>query len=176
MFYEFNCIFVSRYEADSLYFQADDALNKRDFALARVKLEEALNADPGHTLALNALGWLYERKYYDYDKAEKCYVAGLKIEPNQPSLNINYAYLLSVLDDFDGFDAHYENAVKVKGLNVARLKGEYAATLEKRGEFERALEIYNEALRLSVSNDDIDLIEGDIKRVKGKIKSLKSKV
>ena len=162
---------MSKYKADTLYFAADEALNKKDYALAKLKLDEALNADPTHALSLNALGWLYERKYFEYDKAEKCYKAGLAVAPMHPSLNVNYAYLLSALDKYEDFDLLYESAIKVPGVNLARLKGERGVTLEKRGMLEEALLSYEEALAISISSEDIVLLESDIRRVKGKMES-----
>lgn len=162
--------FSSQLQADGLYFQADNFLNDSKYAEARQFLEEAVKIDPTHVQALNALGWLYERKYYDYQKALKCYQAALKSNPNYAPTHLNYCYLLSLLERYEEFELQSQAAMQVAGINKPRLIGEMGIVEERRGNLVKALKIYKEAMKLSISNEDVDMFKGDIERCESKMK------
>src|SRR3990172_13252045 len=99
--------------------------------------------------------WTYQlmaAKETDIDKKEEIYKEGLKILPNSPELNCNYAIFLSdVRKDFDKAEALYKKAIELDANNAHNIHN-YAIFLKNiRKDFDKAEDLYKKAIELDLS-------------------------
>jgi len=159
--------------AEPLFFQADEKIKNGLFSEARELLEQAIAADKSFGRAYNHLGWLYETKYQDYKKAEENYEKALELSPEYPAIYINYAILLSTLDKNNELTKILEKGLKVPGVNKGSMYNEYGILYEKTGEFQKAIDAFEQALLFTMSDQQTDAYKNSIERCKKKAEILK---
>lgn len=65
-------------EVENLFLEISKAIDERDLSGAKLLLEELLSIDPGYGRAHNHLGWIYETKIKDFQKAQRHYELAIK--------------------------------------------------------------------------------------------------
>lgn len=151
---------------------ANNEIKDGYFESAVRKLEEILDESPNFGKAHNHLGFLYETKFYDYEKAEHHYKLAWEKSPNYPSIYYNYAILLSNLKKYDALNYLLEKALKVPGINQGTIFNEYAIMFEQLEEYDRAIKYYKDTIRNSFDANVIDKAKESIERCKMKIEVL----
>ena len=82
-------------ECEELFIQADRLLGENATLEAVEKLSQILKRNPRFGKAYNHLGWVYETKYKNSQRAEEYYKAAIAYAPNYNAVYLNYCYLLS---------------------------------------------------------------------------------
>ena len=86
-----------------------------------------------------------------------------------PSVYYNYAVCLSTLGRFDDLKELLDTAMNIPGITKATIYNEYAIMFEQQGEIQKAIEYYQKAGRLTLSNDVLDRAKNSIARCKSKL-------
>jgi len=68
-------------ELDNLFFEADNLIKDNLIGDAYNKLMSIIQKNPRYGRAYNHLGWLFETKYKDLNKAEEYYQKALEYSP-----------------------------------------------------------------------------------------------
>lgn len=159
--------------ADQLFFEADKRIKEEKFVEARDLLLQAVQLDPNFGRAYNHLGWIYDVKYKDYQKAEEAYKKALEVSPDYAPLYINYAILLSILGRDTEIVDLLEKALKVPGIDMRNVQREFGFLYERQGKFSQAKEAYKKALQLSWTDEDVKYFKSNIDRCNTKEELLK---
>ena len=100
-------------EAGDLYRQAMSALSSGDTRKAIAQLKRAIEIHPQFVIALNELSGLYITEK-DLKGAEEVLIAGLKYEPNNATLHVNYGYVLLLQEKFAEAEREFYRAEQLK--------------------------------------------------------------
>lgn len=147
---------------DDMFFEADQLIKDQRISDAITKLNNILAEAPDYGKAHNHLGWIYETKYKDYNKAYEHYRLAQKFAPDYAAVYYNYAILLSTMRKFDELEKLLEQAIKVPGINFATIYNEYAIMYETTGKLDDAIHYY----KLYAQNlFDTKLIDGAVDAV-----------
>ena len=100
--------------------------------------------------------WTYQlmaAKETDIDKKEEIYKEGLKILPNSPELNCNYAIFLSdIRKEYDKAEEFYKKAIELDP-NKSSYTNNYAVFLSNdKKDFDKAEKLYKKAIELDANN------------------------
>ncbi len=163
----------SNIKLEELFYAADKEISNGNFTSAVEKLENILVEDPKFGKAYNHLGWLYETKFKDLDKAKEFYTKAVEFSPNYTSAYYNFAILLSTLGHYDELQMILAQALTVPGIDKGRINNEYGIMHEQMGDFENAIKYYRECIKFSLNNDEVDRVKNAIERCKSKIDILK---
>ncbi len=155
-------------ELDRIFFKADNDIKEGLIVEAFDSLRYIIEQDTEYGKAYNHLGWIYETKYKDYQKAEECYRLALKYAPEYTAIYLNYAILLSTIEKFDELTRVLELAMDVKGINKSKIWNEYAIMYELKGRYEDAIAAYKKSISSSLNNQDIEMYKKSIDRCKSK--------
>jgi tetratricopeptide (TPR) repeat protein len=154
---------------DEMFFEADQLIAEKKFADAINTLEAILLEAPDYGQAYNHLGWIYETKYKDLNKAEEFYKKCVHYTPEYPAIYINLAVTLSSLGKYDELAAHLTRALDVAGVDKASMHNEFGIMYELQGKFNQAIESYKNAVRSSLSDTNIETYSKSINRCKTKM-------
>ncbi|MEP2935047.1 MAG: tetratricopeptide repeat protein [Gilvibacter sp.] len=149
--------------------QANNDIKNGRYDEASNKLEEIINIDPSFGKAYNHLGYLYEVKFKDYEKGETLYKLCIEKTPMYPSVYYNYAVCLSTLGKFDELKSLLDTALGIPGITKATIYNEYGIMYEQIGELQKAIEHYQKAGKLTLSNDVLNRAKSSIERCKSKL-------
>ena len=128
------------------------------------KLEDIIIENVEFGKAYNHLGWLYETKFKNYEKAEKYYKQALFYSPEYPAIYTNYAVLLSTLNKYDELKEHLKNALKITGIDKATIYNEYGIMYEQLGNFNEAIKSYKQCALTTLSKDVLTRAKESIER------------
>ena len=128
------------------------------------KLEEIIDENIEFGKAYNHLGWLYETKFKDYEKAEKYYKQALFYSPEYPPIYTNYSVLLSLLNKYDELEDLLSKALNIVGIDKATIHNEYGIMHEQKGAFNKAIESYKQCALLTLSKDVLAQAKDSIER------------
>ncbi len=156
------------YELDRLFFKADNDIKEGFIAEAYDTLQYIIEQDGEYGKAYNHLGWIYETKYKNYNKAEECYRLAVKYAPEYTAAYVNYSILLSTLEKYDKLTALLEKSLTVAGINKAKVWNEYGIMYEMQGLYAEGISAYKKAIQYSLSDEDIDKFEKSIHRIRKK--------
>lgn len=154
---------------EELLHQANLDLKDGRFEAGIEKLEQILEEDPHFGKAYNHLGWLYETKYKNFDKAEYYYKLALEYAPEYPAIYTNYAILLSTLNKYDELDKLLKKALEVPGVNKATIYNEYGIMFEQLGEFKKAIGYYKDTAKATLNADTLKRAKDSIERCNVKL-------
>lgn len=148
--------FASKFPEDSIFLLEIGyryTLNK-EYSKAVNYLTNYLAKNPNHIEALNIIADCYS--YLNKDaEAEKYYLKGLKIDPENPTINNNYAYLLTKRKDrLQDALKFSEKALKYEPNNGAYLDT-YGWVLFRMGNYEKAKEYLEKALLTGFDNCEL---------------------
>lgn len=149
--------------------QANNDIKNGRYDEASNKLEEIINIDPSFGKAYNHLGYLYEVKFKDYEKGETLYKLCIEKTPMYPSVYYNYAVCLSTLGKFDELKNLLDTALGIPGITKATIYNEYGIMYEQQGALQKAIEHYQMAGKLTLSNDVLNRAKSSIERCKSKL-------
>lgn len=151
-----------------IFYEAD-ALIEQDEVVAASKLLYGLTEQfPEYGRAYNHLGFIYEMKYRDFEKAEAYYRKCLALSPEYTAVYLNYAALLSNQRRTDELEELLNRALKCPGINIARIHKEFGILHELRAEYDASTEAYKRAIAFSFVQTEIDALMLSVDRVRQK--------
>lgn len=164
---------MNQYQLEDQLLYADQLIKENKNAEAIDVLEAIIAEAPDFGKAYNHLGFIFETKYQDYNKAEEFYKLALKFSPNYTAVYYNYAILLSTLKKWDELEALLHQAETIPTINRATIANEYAIMYEMQGKFDEATNKYKEYISHVFDNKQIDNALASIERCQRKKEMLK---
>ena len=161
-------------ECEELFIQADRILNEGGTLEAVEKLSQILKRNPRFGKAYNHLGWVYETKYKDSQRAEEYYKAAIAYAPNYNAAYLNYCYLLSNAARFDELKAHLDKMSNLPGIAKDTIANEYAVMYEMQSNPQAAIDFYQKAAIVTLDSSKLDKYKDSIERCRRKIELLSS--
>ena len=161
-------------ECEELFIQADRLINEGGTMEAVEKLSQILKRNPRFGKAYNHLGWIYETKYKNSQRAEEYYKAAIAYAPNYNAARLNYCYLLSNAARFDELKAHLDKMSNLPGIAKDTIANEYAVMHEMQGNPQAAIDFYQKAAIMTLDSAKLDRYKDSIERCRKKIELLSS--
>ena len=161
-------------ECEELFIQADRLINEGGTMEAVEKLSQILKRNPRFGKAYNHLGWIYETKYKNSQRAEEYYKAAIAYAPNYNAARLNYCYLLSNAARFDELKAHLDKMSNLPGIAKDTIANEYAGMHEMQGNPQAAIDFYQKAAIMTLDSAKLDRYKDSIERCRKKIELLSS--
>ncbi|GAB4398646.1 MAG: hypothetical protein OHK0053_17690 [Microscillaceae bacterium] len=155
-------------ELNKLFYKADHEIKDGLIGEAFDTLNYIIEQDTEFGKAYNHLGWIYETKEKDYQKAEECYRLALKYAADYTPVYLNYAILLSTLKRYEELEMHLARSLEVPGINESKIWNEYGIMYEMQGKYRRAIEAYKKSIQFSLINEDIERFEKSVQRCRKK--------
>ncbi len=159
-------------EAEEMFAQADRLLNEGVILDVVEKLTQILRRNPRFGKAYNHLGWVYEMKYKNMERAEEYYKAAMRYAPNYNATYLNYAYFLSNLSRFEELKTHLDKVSQLPGIARDTIANEYAIMYEMQGSLEEAIDHYHKAAMTTLDNAKLDRYRESIGRCHKKMELL----
>lgn len=157
-------------EVENLFLEISKAIDERDLSGAKLLLEELLSIDPGYGRAHNHLGWIYETKIKDFQKAQRHYELAIKFcQGTYPVVYVNYGYLLIEFGHLEEAEKVIAEGLTVDGADKATLYYQKAKIAEHRKDYIKAYKTYLEAKNLNFNKDFHGLLLNEIGRVQMKM-------
>ncbi len=153
---------------EELFNQADLDIRDGYYEAAVKKLEDILVEEPTFGKAYNHLGWLYETKFQNYQKAEEYYDKALKTAPQYPAIYSNYSVLLSTLGKFDELKSLLEKGLATPGVDKSLMYNEFGIMNEIQGNFPEAIDFYTKCAKSTLAKDTMDRAMVSIERCRTK--------
>lgn len=161
-------------ECEELFMQADRLLNEGVTMEAVEKLSQILKRNPRFGKAYNHLGWVYETKYKNTQRAEEYYKAAIAYAPNYNAAYLNYCYFLSNAGRFDELKPHLDKMSNLPGIAKDTVANEYAIMYEMQGNPQAAIDFYQKAAIVTLDSAKLDKYKDSIERCRKKIELLTS--
>jgi Tfp pilus assembly protein PilF len=159
-------------ECEELFAQADRLLNDGVIMDAVEKLSQILKRNPRFGKAYNHLGWVYETKYKNMQRAEEYYKAAINYAPYYTAPYLNYAYFLSNQGRFDELKAHLDRTAQIPGIAKDTIANEYAIMYEMTGNLQQAIKYYQDAAIVTLDTAKLDKYKEGIDRCRKKLEIL----
>jgi Tfp pilus assembly protein PilF len=156
------------FDIEEKFLKADRLISENQLGEAAKLLEEILTEVPDFGKAHNHLGWLYETKFKNLQRAEEHYRLALKFSPDYTAAYYNYCYLLSSLRKFDELEKVLEHAIKVSGISYATIYNEYGLLREAQGDLDDAIHYFKLHIKNSFDSKTIETAAESIKRCERK--------
>ena len=155
-------------EAEEMFAQADKLLNDGVIMDAVEKLTQILKRNPRFGKAYNHLGWVYETKYKNTERAEEYYKAAMQYAPRYNAAYLNYSYFLSNLGRFDELKNHLDKVSNIPGIAKDTVANEYAIMYEMQGNLREAIDYYQKAAIVTLDITKLDKYKESIERCRRK--------
>jgi tetratricopeptide (TPR) repeat protein len=155
-------------ESEEMFAQADRLLTEGVVTEAVEKLAQIVKRNPRFGKAYNHLGWVYETKYKNYERAEIYYKAAMQYAPHYNASFLNYVYFLSNLGRFDDLKAHLDRVSQLPGIARDTVANEYAIMYEMQGELQQAIDHYQKAAIVTLDMAKLDKYRESIDRCRKK--------
>jgi len=157
-------------DVENLFLEVGKAIDERDISGAKELLEEILSIDPGYGRAHNHLGWIYETKIKDFDRAKRHYELAIKFcKGNYPIIYVNYGYLLIEFGYLEEAEKIIDEGLGIPGADRATLCYQRGKIAEHRRNYVTAYRVYKIAYRLNFNKDFQSVLLNEIERVKSKM-------
>jgi tetratricopeptide (TPR) repeat protein len=157
-------------DVENLFLEVSKAIDERDISTAKELLEEILSIDPGYGRAHNHLGWIYETKIKDFDRAKRHYELAIKFcQGTYPVVYVNFGYLLIEYNDYEKAIETINEGLRIRGADRATLQYQKGKIAEHEQDFKSALAQYEIARKLSFNKEFHSMLENEIARVKSKL-------
>lgn len=156
-------------ECEEMFMQADRLLNEGSIGQAVDKLTMILKRNPHFGKAYNHLGWVYETKYKNAERAEDYYKAAMKYAPEYTASYLNYSYFLSNQGRFDELKAHLDRVSQIAGIAKDTIASEYAIMYELMGDPQTALDYYQKAALITLDSVKLEKYKENIARCRSKL-------
>lgn len=164
----FKFIVIMDYKQDELFLEANQLITDQKIREALNLLIQILEEQPDYGRAHNLLGWLYEYKLDNYDRAERHYKSAMQFSPGYPPGYINYASFLTNMQRFDELKNHLEKCLSIPGIIPPYVYKEFGIMYELTEQYDKAIEYYKLAIKKTLSINDIEEYEQSIERCKKK--------
>jgi Tfp pilus assembly protein PilF len=159
-------------ECEELFAQADKMLNDGVIMEAVEKLSQILKRNPRFGKAYNHLGWVYETKYKNMQRAEEYYRAAIQHAPYYTAPYLNYAYFLSNQGRFDELKTHLDRTAQIPGIAKDTIANEYGIMYEMTGNLQQAIKSYQDAAIVTLDMAKLDKYKEGIDRCRKKLEIL----
>jgi tetratricopeptide (TPR) repeat protein len=143
-------------EFEDMLLEVDELIRNNKIADAVLLLENIINQTPDYGKAYNHLGWIYETKFKDVLKAEKMYKQCLAYNPDYPPVYLNLSIVLSLLSKYEEQEALLNKALEVPGIEKSGIINELGILYELKLDYNKAIEYYKSAIKLSLSDKNIE--------------------
>ncbi len=160
---------ASEIEAEEMFANADRLLNEGVLKEAVELLTQIIKRNPRFGKAYNHLGWVYETKYKNAEKAEEYYKAAMQYAPHYNASYLNYSYLLSNQQRFDELKAHLDRISDIQGIAKDTIANEYAIMYEMQGNAQKAIEHYKHAAMITLDTAKLEKYRDAIDRCQQKL-------
>jgi len=150
------------------FLNADRMISEGRLSEAANLLEEILAEAPDFGKAHNHLGWLFETKFKNYNRAEEHYRLAIKFAPEYPAAYYNYCYCLSALRKHVELEQILELAIKVPGISYATIYNEYGLLREAQGKLDDAIHYFRLHIQNSFDAKSIETAADSIRRCERK--------
>jgi Tfp pilus assembly protein PilF len=148
--------------------RANGEIKNGKYEAASNILEQMIEIDPSFGKTYNHMGFLYDVKFKEYEKADTLYKLCLEKSPMYPSVYYNYAVLLSTLQKWQELQTLLDDALLVPGVNKSTIFNEYAIMYEQMGRLDDAMAKYREAGMNTLDKNVLDRVKASIERCKSK--------
>lgn len=157
-------------QSDILFLDVHQLLEKDNLADAYQILYDIVSLDPGHGRAHNYLGWIYETKFKNFEKAKNHYQMAIKFCNNDyPVAYTNYIYLLIDYSQFDEALMMIEEAKKVNGMDFSVLYYQKGKIMEVKMKFKKAYFYYRSAKLKTTNSEFVHMMNIEIERINNKV-------
>jgi Tfp pilus assembly protein PilF len=158
----------TNFDLEEKFLQADQMIGENRLAEASKMLEDILEEAPDFGKAHNHLGWLYETKFKNLQRAEEHYRLAIKFSPDYAAAYYNYSYLLSSLRKYDELEKLLERAIGVSGISYATLYNEYGLMREMQEKLDDAIHYFRLHIKNSFDGKSIETAAESIRRCERK--------
>lgn len=165
---------INEFKLGEMFNEADLLIKEGKISDAAKILVDIIVEDPTFGKAHNHLGWIYETKQSNLEKAEEHYKLSVKYSPNYAAGYYNYAIVLSNQKRWDDLTKLLEQALNVKGINLATIYNEYGIMYEYQKQYDKAIDAYKNAIENSLDIKNVNIYKESISRCKSKQEILKS--
>lgn len=157
-------------DVENLFLEVGKAIDERDISGAKELLEEILSIDPGYGRAHNHLGWIYETKIKDFDRARQHYKLAINFcKGDYPVVYVNYGYLLIEFGHLEEAEEVIMEGLRIQGSDKSTLLYQKGKIAEHRKNFVQAMKLYHQARQFCFNKDFMILLDNEIKRLKSKM-------
>jgi tetratricopeptide (TPR) repeat protein len=169
-----NQTLINRIKAQEAINTASELLQNNKLEASFICLHQYLEqTDPTSSDVYNYLGWIYSR-IEQFDEAEKCYRMALSQMVICPATYVNLIVLLNAQQRLDEIEPIFQKAILINEIRKDILFGEYGISLEKQGNFSKAIENYKKSIQYSLIFTDIVIFKDGIERCEFKNNNLKN--
>jgi tetratricopeptide (TPR) repeat protein len=158
----------TNFDIEEKFLQADQMIADNRLAEAAKMLEGILEEVPDFGKAHNHMGWLFETKFKNLQRAEEHYRLALKFSSDYTAAYYNYCYLLSSLRKFDELEKLLERAIAVSGISYATIYNEFGLMREMQGLLDDAIHYFKLHIKNSFDSKTIETAADSIKRCQRK--------
>ena len=130
-----------------VYYSMGDTLKAFD------TYEKSLELYPGNTSIMNNYAYFLSVSNMDLDRAEKLSAIAVKDDPENPIFLDTYAWVFFKKKEYKLALAYIENAIKNSEEESAEILEHYGDILFMNGQFEKAVENWEKALKLDPKSD-----------------------
>lgn len=150
------------------FIRADQALQQQKVGDALKLLNEIIEEQPDYGRAHNHLAVIYFQAAKDFDRAEQSFKLALKYNPEFPPVYYNYGNYLTALQKFEQLNDLMEKALDVQGINKAHVYNQFGIMHELQGDYDKAIESYQEGIRFVFDDKALEQSSKSIERCKRK--------
>lgn len=159
---------LDNYKLNDMFYEADDLIKQNRVGEAQKILEDIIVEEPGFVKAYNHLGWLYETKIKDLEKAEQNYRMALTFDPKFDAVYYNYAIVLSTQKRWKELEDLLTEALKISHINQSTIYNEFGIMYEMQGIYDKAIQAYKDAVKMSLDIKNVSIYKDSILRCKQK--------
>jgi tetratricopeptide (TPR) repeat protein len=153
---------------EDMLFEADALIKENRISEAISLLENIIASSPDFGKAYNHLGFIYETKLKELDKAEKMYKQCIAYTPDYPAVYLNLSIVLSSLGKFEEQRQLLDKSINVSGVDKASIYNEMGIMYELQAEYNKAIEHYKLAIRHTLIDNNLETYKKSMERCRTK--------
>ena len=150
---------------ERLFYNADELMDRGEYAEAKEMLVELLAEDPTYAMAHNHLGWMYTHKLYNLQRAEEHLKLALKYAVGCSPPYMNYAVMLYEKNDYRLLRKFVDESLEVPGVDVFYFLTLKAATFEVEGLYTQALDVLKVARLHALGEEAVERVKTHRRRL-----------
>ncbi len=127
-------------------------------------IKELIEEHQDYGPAYNYLGWIYANAFSNFQKACECYELAVKYSPEYPSTYVNYALVLNTIGNFARLETLLKEGLEIPGANASKLHHEYGIMHELKGDLNKAIKSYEEAIKTCLVTQEVERYQSAIYR------------
>lgn len=158
----------SEFKLEEMFAEADGLIKEGRLSEAVSMLEAIIGENPSFGKAYNHLGWIFETKLQDIEKAEKHYQLAIKFSPHYAPSYYNYAIMLSTFKKYEELDLLLNRALNVPGINKGSIYNEYGLMYEALGLWDQAETAFKNFILNQFDSKTVELGHESLARIKQK--------